>query len=163
MSLGSFSWIWCDGIFKWFLKSSVKSHRLYFWLLSTVSFQMRPQIPCLNKCVITLVALRLTFPQCVLSSVSSNRLHESTLVALCPHCENILTSKGLGRRSWWTIKFLYTLQADPKNPGTSFSNFQLKIPGYRDSRDPARAWWWVEIGERKILISSNPPCKSVKI
>ena len=120
MSLGSFSWIWCDGIFKWFFKSSVKSHRLYFWLLSTVSFQMRPQIPCLNKCVITLVAIRLTFPQCVLSSVSSNRLHESTLVALCPHCENILTSKGRGGRSWLTLKSHFTFYKQiPKNPGIS--------------------------------------------
>ena len=62
MSLRSFSWIWCGGIFKWFFNLSVKSHRLHFWLLSTVSFQMLSQIPCLNKCEITLAAFVWPFP-----------------------------------------------------------------------------------------------------
>ena len=35
-----------------------------------------------------------------------------------PHCENILTSKGRGRRSWRTLKNLLTLYKQiPKNPG----------------------------------------------
>ena len=55
---------------------------------------------------------------------------------MCPHCENILTSKGRGRRSWRIKMSLYTLQADPEksrdfifpNPGI-FTNWKSRDPG----------------------------------
>ena len=51
---------------------------------------------------------------------------------LCPHYENILTSKGRGGRSWLTLKSHFSLfKQIPKNPGISYK----KIPRFW-SRDP---------------------------
>ena len=50
-----------------------------------------------------------------------------------PHCENILTSKDRGRRSWQTLKSPFTLyKRIPKNPGILFS----KIPGFWSTENP---------------------------
>ena len=68
-----------------------------------------------------------------------------------PHCENILTSKGRGRRSWRTLKI-------PLHP-TSRSR---KIPGFhfQKSRDPASAcspllyWWFLWLLSIKMWLLS---------
>ena len=52
---------------------------------------------------------------------------------ICPHCENILTPKDRGGRSWLTLKSHFTLYKQiPKNPGISFS----KIPGFWSTENP---------------------------
>ena len=57
-----------------------KYSSLQFSTVDHISFQMQSHIACLNiKCEITCICL--TFHRCVLSNVSSNRLHESMLVA----------------------------------------------------------------------------------
>ena len=62
----------------------------FVWLFSTVSFQMCPQIACLRH--IHIGCIRLIFPHCVFSNVSSNcrpeRMH-SHIGCIClsfPHC-----------------------------------------------------------------------------
>ena len=80
---------------------------------------------------------------------------------MCPHCENILTSKGRGGRSWLTLKSHFTLYKQiPKNPGISYKKSRdfdrLKIPGSRDSRDPVRAW----LPPLGAMFRQNPKNKS---
>ena len=146
VSLRSFSWIWCGGIFKWFFKSSVKSHRLHFWLLSTVSFQMRSQIPCLNKCEITLAAFVWPFPGvCFQMSrqIACMNPHWLHLIFLhynvFPNVSSLWEYFDL-QGPWRKVladlkKSLYTLQADPEKS----RDFMLKNPGILidwKSRDP---------------------------
>ena len=149
MSLRSFSWIWCGGIFKWFFKSSVKSHRLHFWLLSTVSFQMRSQIPCLNKCEITLAAFVWPFSGvCFQMSPQIACMNPCWLHLICLHYvfSNVSSLweyfdlQGPPRKVLADFKkSLYTLQADPEKSW----DFIFQYPGIftnwisRDSRDPA--------------------------
>ena len=152
MSLRSFSWIWCGGIFKWFFKSSVKSHRLHFWLLSTVSFQMRSQIPCLNKCEITFAAFVWLFPVvCFQMSPQIACMNPRWLHLIFLHYNVFPNVSSLWeyfdlQGPWRKVltdlkKSLYTLQADPEKS----RDFMLKNPGILidwKSRDPVRAWWW---------------------
>ena len=122
---------------------------------------MRSQIACLNECKITCICL--TFHRCVLSNVSSNRLHESMLDAfyISPLCvfKCVLTVRifwpiyrGHGRRSWRTIKSPFTLYKQiPKNPGILFS----KIPGLWSTENPG-----IPLGpdqDRPGQIRANPP------
>ena len=93
-------------------------------------------IASLNKCEITLVAFVWPFlgvcfqmsPQ--IAYTNPRWLH--LVFQMCPqwatpHCENIVTSKGLGRRSWRTLKSLFTLYKQiPKNPRILY----VKIPGF---------------------------------
>ena len=71
---------------------------------------------------------------------------------MCPHCENILTYRGHGRRSWRTIKSPFTLYKQiPKNPGILFS----KIPGLWSTENPG-----IPLGpdqDRPGQIRANPP------
>ena len=113
---------------------------------------MRSQIACLNKCKITCICL--TFRRCVLSNVSSNRLHESMLVAFdfLHHVFSNVSSlweyfdlQGPWKKVLTYLKkSLYTIQADPEKS----RNFIIKNPGIlidpksRDSRDPVRAYCW---------------------
>ena len=110
----------------WYFQMMCKVTSVPFvWLLFSVSLQMRSQIARLKQCKITLVTFVWPFPS-VLSNVSSNAWIQIGCICffctmcfqMCPHCQNILASKGRGRRSWPTIKCTFTLYKQiPKNPG----------------------------------------------
>ena len=95
----------------------------------------------------------LTFPWCVLSNVSSNRLHESTLVAFESSPLQCVSNCVLTMRIFWPPRAvaekvtLHSTSRSRKIPGFHVKKSRdfdrLKIPGSRDSRDPVRAWWVV--------------------
>ena len=139
----------------------LKSHRLHWFDLSPL---------CAFKCLIKSHAW---------IHISCIWFFSTMCCQMCPHRENILTSKGRGRRSWPTIKSPFTLYKQvPKNPGISFS----KIPGFLptenhgipgippgpggDGDDQWSRWLW-QIFIRKIQrqkqVSSNflIPCQEL--
>ena len=103
----------------------------------------------------------LTFPNCVLSNVSSNRLLESTLVAFGFSLLCVLNMSSPWENfdlkgPWQKVltdhkKSLYTLQADPEKS----RDFTWTNPGIltnAQSRDPIRAWSWSHWDQAKTKL-----------
>ena len=113
---------------------------------------MLSQIPCLNKCEITLAAFVWPFPGvCFQMSpqIACMNPHWLHLIFLhynvFPNVSSLweyFDLQGPWRKVLTDLKkSLYTLQADPEKS----RDFMLKNPGILidwKSRDPVRAWWW---------------------
>ena len=113
---------------------------------------MLSQIPCLNKCEITLAAFVWPFPGvCFQMSpqIACMNPHWLHLILLHYNVFPIVSSlwEYFDLQGPWRKKSLYTLQADPEKS----RDFMLKNPGILidwKSRDPVRAWSWVEVIEK---------------